>query len=676
MGNATSVVQNFNIQGDGNHFAPSAETASSAVPSLSLNPGLLNPGGKAWVLIDPSLNASDPASLRLMTSADLSTLSQSAIGNSTGFLPTSGMYAISTQETLNVVTNHAISQFEKLYMACELDRDYLDARGVSPESVDIHSYIVYVDCFVGVSARQAASNFQRHVPVITKSGMMQFMTSAQNILQVLGPWERDVRELLTILPTSTTAGKISCDMKSVVNFVGEQLSDTSLCRLYPECAAAAVACRNGGIRWKRVDADEAPSLATNDVAASTMGALANTTPLSEKSNSGEESMRLVNDVSVDIMSSRAPINASIWARTVEPRSYNIRTLRVEEALWLRECQATNGFDVAYMLPDQTTQKHFWLQKGPTVINLEQTGSMMFEVNISGKDYKKNDFDPDNRKLVLLVMQSKIPFESWTVATQIDGIAQVAEVTVHATDSSTPNRKIIGETSLSYLFERETVTTANTEINTYLLCTWQLDDAQTNANNAWPDAWDAITTLTPLTAGTVTVKGTSVDSITPVDLVGSYTPEAISAALPNDAGLILADKAMKLANAITKEDDSVIDESSPFSTPIQGVLAVQQLDNVGTRGARTIQPPSFLKRVASRALHMFLGDPQSILKQTTPVLRDPEVWTGFIQGVRDGIRTKSLSAGVRSVYNNVTATQSVQAWKQGFLTKVQTLFKPS
>nr|WJN23194.1 mu B [Duck reovirus] len=675
MGNATSVVQNFNIQGDGNHFSPSAETTSSAVPSLSLNPGLLNPGGKAWTLINPTLNASDPSSLRLMTSADLSALSQSAIGNSTGLLPTSGMYTVANKETLSVVTNHALSQFEKLQMACELDRDYLDARGVSPESVDIHNYIVYVDCFVGVSARQAASNFQQHVPVITKSRMTQFMTSAQNMLQVLGPWEHDVRELLTILPTSTTAGKITCDMKSVVNFVNDQLSDTNLCRLYPECAASSVAKRNGGIRWKQPDADEAPSLATNDIAASTMGALANTTPLAEKSNSGEESMRLVNDVGVDIICSRAPVSSSVWSRTVEPKSYNIRTLRVEEALWLRECQTSNGFDVQYTLPDQTTHKHFWLQQGSTVINLEQTGSMMFEVNISGKDYKKGTFDPDNQKLVLLVMQSKIPFESWTSAAQITGIAQVAEVTVHAADSSTPGRKIIGETSLSYLFERETVTTANTEVNTYLFCTWQLDDAQSNGDNAWQDAWDGITTLTPLTSGTVTVKGTSVDSVVPTDLVGAYTPEALAAALPNDAGRILANKAIKLADAIKKEDDSVIDESSPFSTPIQGVLAVQQLDTVGTRGVRIVQPPSFLKRVASRALHMFLGDPQSILKQATPVLRDPDVWTGFIQGVRDGIRTKSLSAGVRSVYNNVTATQSVQTWKQGFLTKIQTLFRP-
>nr|AGB67757.1 major outer capsid protein [Muscovy duck reovirus] len=676
MGNATSVVQNFNIQGDGNHFSPSAETTSSAVPSLSLNPGLLNPGGKAWTLIDPTLNASDPSSLRLMTSADLSTLSQSATGNSTGLLPTSGMYTVANKETLSVVTNHALSQFEKLQMACELDRDYLDARGVSPESVDIYNYIVYVDCYVGVSARQAASNFQQHVPVITKSRMTQFMTSAQNMLQVLGPWERDVRELLTILPTSTTAGKITCDMRSVVNFINDQLSDTSLCRLYPECAASAVAKRNGGIRWKTPDTDEAPSLATNDIAASTMGALANTTPLAEKSNSGEESMRLVNDVGVDIICSRAPVSSSVWSRTVEPKSYNIRTLRVEEALWLRECQTSDGFDVQYTLPDQSTQKHFWLQKGSTVINLEQTGSMMFEVNISGKDYKKGTFDPDNQKLVLLVMQSKIPFESWTSAAQITGIAQVAEVTVHAADSSTPGRKIIGETSLSYLFERETVTTSNTEVNTYLFCTWQLDDAQSNGDNAWQDAWDAITTLTPLTSGTVTVKGTSVDSVVPTDLVGAYTPEALAAALPNDAGRILANKAIKLADAIKTEDDSVVDESSPFSTPIQGVLAVQQLDTVGTRGVRIIQPPSFLKRIASRALHMFLGDPQSILKQATPVLRDPDVWTGFIQGVRDGIRTKSLSAGVRSVYNNVTATQSVQTWKQGFLTKIQTLFKPS
>nr|UZY71943.1 major outer capsid protein muB [Muscovy duck reovirus] len=676
MGNATSVVQNFNITGDGNQFSPSAETTSSAVPSLQLSPGVLNPGGKAWTLIDPTLSADDPASLRLMTTRDVPSSLTSTTAAGTGFLPNDGMYALSPVETLTVMTDHAISQFEKLQMACELDRSYLDARGVSPESVNIHNYLVHVRCFVGVSARQASRNYCDDVPVISKSRMTMFMTSVQNVLQVLGPWDKDVRELLTFLPSSTTAGRLNCDMRSVVKFIDDNLSDSSLCRLYPEAAASSVACRNGGIRWRSRDSDDAPSLAVNDVVASTTGGLANTTPLYDKSSSGEESMRLIGDAGVDIACSRAPISASVWSRTVEPRDYNIRTLRVEEALWLRECQTMTGFDVEYQLPDGTTKKHFWIDRGTKVVNLEQTGSMMFSVNVTGKDYKKGSFDPNGKHLVLLLMQSKIPFESWTSHEQIMGIAQVADVPIYAADSSTPNRKIIGETSLSYLFERETVTTANTEINTYLLCTWQLDSKQSDATNAWFDAWDAITTLTPLTSGTVTIKGASVSSVTPTDLVGAYTPEAMAAALPNDAGLILAKKAALIADAIKKEDDSVIDESSPFSVPIQGVLTVQQLETTGVRGVRVIHPPSFLKKLASRAMHMFLGDPASILKQATPVLSDPAVWTGFIQGVRDGIRSKSLSAGIRSVYSHVTAAQSVQSWKQGFLSKVQTFFKPS
>ncbi|QJW82770.1 mu B outer capsid protein [Chatham orthoreovirus] len=675
MGNATSVVQNFNIQGDGNHFSPSAETASSAVPSLSLNPGLLNPGGKAWTLIDPTLDPSDPASLRLMTTADIPQTLESHAPNGTGFLPSSGMYSVVKKETLNVVTDHAIAQFEKLQMACELDREYLDARGVSPESVQFDNYVVYVSCYVGVSARQASRNYRDNVPVISKSRMVNYMTSAQNVLQVLGPWEKDIREVMTMVPSSTPFGKITCDMKSVVAMLDEQLPEINLCRMYPEAAAASLAKRNGGIRWKEPDSDEAPSLATNNVAASTMGALANTIPLAEKSNTTEESMRLVSESSIDMTCSRQPISSSVWARTVEPKTYNIRTLKVEEALWLRQNQANPGFDVTYTLPDGETQKHFWLAKGSTAINLEQTGSMMFEVNIEGKNYKKGTFDPNGKKLVFILMQSKIPFESWTAASQIFGTAQVGEVTVYAADSSTPDAKIIGATSLSYLFERETVTTADTELNTYLICTWQLDSAG-DAENAWVDAWDAATKLTPLTSGTVTVKGATVDQVTPVDLVGSYTPEALNTALPNDAANILALRADKMARAIKNEDDSVIDEASPFSMPIHGVLAVQQKQTEGTRGIKVIQPPSFLKKLASRALHMFLGDPKSILKQATPVLKDPAVWTGFVQGIRDGIRNKSLSAGVRSVYDNVTAVQSVQTWKQGFLTQVQTLFKPS
>nr|QPB10700.1 MAG: mu B outer capsid protein [Cataraqui virus] len=675
MGNATSVVQNFNIQGDGNHFSPSAETASSAVPSLSLNPGLLNPGGKAWTLIDPTLDPNDPASLRLMTTSDIPQTAEANAPNGTGFLPSSGMYALSTKETLSVVTDHALAQFEKLQMACELDREYLDARGVSPESVQFDNYVIYVSCYVGVSARQASRNYRTNVPVISKSRMINYMTSAQNVLQVLGPWEKDIREVMTMVPSSTPFGKISCDMRSVVALLEEQLPDVNLCRMYPEAAAASLAKRNGGIRWKEPDSDEAPSLATNDVAASTMGALANTIPLAEKSNTTEESMRLVSESSIDMTCSRQPISSSVWAKTVEPKTYNIRTLKVEEALWLRQNQADSGFDVTYTLPDGETQKHFWLAKGSTVINLEQTGSMMFEVNIEGKNYKKGSFDPNGKKLVFILMQSKIPFESWTAASQIYGTAQVGEVTVYAADSSTPDAKIIGATSLSYLFERETVTTADTELNTYLLCTWQLDSAG-DAANSWVDAWDASTKLTPLTSGTVTVKGATVDQVTPVDLVGSYSPEALNAALPNDAANILALRADKMARAIKNEDDSIIDEASPFSMPIHGVLAVQQKQTEGTRGVRIIQPPSFLKKIASRALHMFLGDPKSILKQATPVLKDPAVWTGFVQGIRDGIRNKSLSAGVRSVFDNVTAVQSVQTWKQGFLTQVQTLFKPS
>nr|1JMU_A Chain A, PROTEIN MU-1 [Reovirus sp.]1JMU_C Chain C, PROTEIN MU-1 [Reovirus sp.]1JMU_E Chain E, PROTEIN MU-1 [Reovirus sp.]7ELL_A Chain A, Mu1 [Mammalian orthoreovirus 3]7ELL_B Chain B, Mu1 [Mammalian orthoreovirus 3]7ELL_C Chain C, Mu1 [Mammalian orthoreovirus 3]7ELL_D Chain D, Mu1 [Mammalian orthoreovirus 3]7ELL_E Chain E, Mu1 [Mammalian orthoreovirus 3]7ELL_F Chain F, Mu1 [Mammalian orthoreovirus 3]7ELL_G Chain G, Mu1 [Mammalian orthoreovirus 3]7ELL_H Chain H, Mu1 [Mammalian orthoreo len=41
-GNASSIVQTINVTGDGNVFKPSAETSSTAVPSLSLSPGMLN----------------------------------------------------------------------------------------------------------------------------------------------------------------------------------------------------------------------------------------------------------------------------------------------------------------------------------------------------------------------------------------------------------------------------------------------------------------------------------------------------------------------------------------------------------------------------------------------------------------------------------------------------------
>nr|QNN26234.1 muB [Reptilian orthoreovirus] len=674
MGTASSIVQNFNITGDGNSFAPTADQTSSAVPTLSLQPGILNPGGLAFKLIDPTKDPTDPGALALMTTDDLPELVVTDTINAAGALPISGMYLDSKPEKLTVVTEHALEQMRKNESAVEISRPYLSKIAVMPQSTFFTDYIVQIKgCYVGTSATQASRSYVEGPYVITQSRMTTYMSVMATASNALSKWSRAVTEVLNIIPTTTPYGKTECDMRSVVKFLDQVLPEDHLARDYPEEMAETVAKINGGIRWKDELTGTAPSLAINDVAAPTMATLSNTMPLAEKSETTTDSLALVNDADVDLMSCDRPISSTVWARTVDPKAYNIRVLPLEATMWLRTAAQSADFIVNWTVPEDSTTYYIKIMAGARVINLEQTGTMTFTVDLEGKNYKTTNFEPNGKKVALIAMQSKVPFEQWTASSMITGVTMVASETLAAAPSSTPGAAIIAKTALTYIFEREAITVADTEVNTYLFCGFVLTETPTTDNYPWYDVWDAVTTLTPMTTGTVTVNGATVNEVTPTSLIGAYTPTALSAALPNDAGVIMQKRAEKLAKAIKNEDDTVADEASTYSMPIMGVLALQ---NAGTyRNARLSFDPASLLKKASRAFQMFLGNPQSILDMTTPVMKDPAVWRALAQGVRDGIRNKSMGAGVKSIFDKVSATKSVQKWNQGILTQIQTLYPP-
>nr|QNN26256.1 muB [Reptilian orthoreovirus] len=674
MGNASSLVQNFNITGDGNSFAPTADQTSSAVPTLSLQPGILNPGGLAFKLIDPTKDPTDPGALAIMTTEDLPELAITDTNNSAGALPISGMYLDSKPEKLTVVTDHALEQMRKNESAVEISRPYLSRIAVMPQSTFFTDYVVKIKgCYVGASATQASRTYVEGPYVITQSRMTTYMSIMATASNALSKWSRAVTEVLNIIPTTTPYGKTECDMRSIIKFLDQVLPEDHLARDYPEEMAETVAKINGGIRWKDELTGKATSLAINDVAAPTMATLSNTMPLAEKSETTKDSLALMNDADVDLMSCDRPISSTVWARVVNPKSYNIRVLPLEASMWLRTAALTADFVVSWTSPDTSVTHYIKIMHGARVINLEQTGTMTFTVDLEGKNYKTTSLHPKAAPVGLVAMQSKVPFEQWTAASMVIGATMVASEVLVAAQSSTPGASIIAKTALTYIFERETIPLADTEVNTYLFCGFVLTETPTESNYPWYDVWDATTTLTPMTTGTVTVNGSTVNEVVPTSLIGAYTPTAMSAALPNDAGVILQGRAEKLAKAIKNEDDSVADEASTYSMPIMGVLALQ---DAGKPTMRAKFDPVGLLKKASRAFQMFLGNPKSILDMTTPVMKDPAVWRALAQGVRDGIRNKSMGAGVKSIFDKVSATKSVQKWKQGILTQIQTLYPPS
>ncbi|AMU04175.1 mu B [Mahlapitsi orthoreovirus] len=674
MGTASSLVQNFNIYGNGNVFRPTADQVSTAVPTLSLQPGVLNPGGLAWRRINPDVDPTAPGALIQMTTDDIPTASLTCTENASGLVPVNAMYMMLKKEELVVVTDHAIDQMHKLEYAMELSRAYLNEKSILPQSTSFDSYVIRVDCYVGASALQAARNFVRGAPLITRSRMVAYMTAIQNAFEILSDWESDIREAMNLIPSTTPYGATTCDMQSVIKFLDENLPENSLVRLYPQQAADSIARRNGGIRWKDEVTGDVPSLATNTVAAATLGVINNTVPLGEKSDVTSEAMSLVTVVKPDLVTSMRPVSSSVFATTVSPKTYNIRAQPVMEALWLRTAAAGVDMVVGWWSEEHAATHYTVIRPGTKVINLQQTGSMLITVDLVDKDYRTVHFNPDGQTVILLLLQSKIPFEQLTSPTELIGVAQVASVVLSASDSSTEGSAIINNTNLSYLFEREILRGPDTEVNTYLLCGFRTDSQPTKENMPWYDAWDAKTTLTPLTTGEVTLNGAAVPFVTPMSLIGAYTPEAMQGALPNDAGILLAERAMNLAEAIKLEDDSMADEASPFSAPIQGVLAIQQHEP--GEGVKAWLGPFDILRKAARAIQVFLGNPKSVLMQGVPVVSDPNVWIAMVQGIRDGIRNKSLSVGVRTALDNLNAVQSVRTWKSDFLTKVEKYYPPS
>ncbi|ACU68604.1 major outer capsid protein [Broome reovirus] len=673
MGNYSSIVQNYNIRGDGNVFRPTADQRSSAVPTLQLRPGILNPGGLAWRLLEGQTDPTAPGALVQVTTLDYPTLNVCNANNKTGLLPVSGQFIKNVKEEVIVIEQSAICEFQKLQNAIELNRDYLSEQGILPQSANFSDYVVYIDCYVGLSAEQASRNFLRSVPTTTRSRTTAYITIVQAALAQLNKWESALREVMTILPTSTSFGELECDMKSVVAYVDAVLPDDNLCRLYPEQAAAAIAMRTGAVRWKDTTTGDTPLQASNSITSVTQSVIGNAVPLGEKSDASIESLALVAKSNPDLVCSDRPTMGSVWSMLVPSKDYNIRAIPVLEAMWLRTTGDKVGFDISWEEKAFNNTYHIAIRTGMKALFLDEISSCVLSVDFKDKNYTTPQFNPSGKVVSLLVLSSKLPLEQITKPDDIMGIVEVSNVTLRAAPSSTQGASVIATTSLTYVFERE-VLPIDKSVHSYLLCMFRSNEPTNATNYPWFDAWDANTTISMLTAGEVTLNGVVTDTIVPTSLIGAYTPEVLASALPNDAGEIMTARAQILAEAIKREDDTMVDEASPFSAPILGQLALQT-KTIGVGSIRGWDPPRWLKQ-ASRALQMFLGNPKSILSVTTPVLKDPNVWVGLAQGVYDAISTKSMSAGWRKAADRLNAAQSVRQWKQKVLGKIQKGFPPS
>nr|ADY80536.1 mu 1 [Mammalian orthoreovirus 3] len=672
MGNASSIVQTINVTGDGNVFKPSAETSSTAVPSLSLSPGMLNPGGVPWIAVGDETSVTSPGALRRMTSKDIPETAIINTDNSSGAVPSESALVPYIDEPLVVVTEHAITNFTKAEMALEFNREFLDKMRVLSVSPKYSDLLTYVDCYVGVSARQALNNFQKQVPVITPTRQTMYVDSIQAALKALEKWEIDLRVAQTLLPTNVPIGEVSCPMQSVVKLLDDQLPDDSLIRRYPKEAAVALAKRNGGIQWMDVSEGTVMNEAVNAVAASALAPSASAPPLEEKSKLTEQAMDLVTAAEPEIIASLVPVPAPVFAIPPKPADYNVRTLRIDEATWLRMIPKSMNTPFQIQVTDNTgTNWHLNLRGGTRVVNLDQIAPMRFVLDLGGKSYRETSWDPNGKKVGFIVFQSKIPFELWTAASQIGQATVVNYVQLYAEDSSFTAQSIIATTSLAYNYEPEQLNKTDPEMNYYLLATFIDSAAITPTNMTQPDVWDALLTMSPLSAGEVTVKGAVVSEVVPADLIGSYTPESLNASLPNDAARCMIDRASKIAEAIKIDDDAGPDEYSPNSVPIQGQLAISQLET--GYGVRIFNPKGILSKIASRAMQAFIGDPSTIITQAAPVLSDKNNWIALAQGVKTSLRTKSLSAGVKTAVSKLSSSESIQNWTQGFLDKVSAHF---
>ncbi|AEK86193.1 outer shell protein [Baboon orthoreovirus] len=673
MGAGSSVVQHFEVYGDGNVFSPDARQATSAVPQLDLNIGDINPGGICFTLVSGARDPSSAGALRRLTTRDVS---QQAFRDQTHRISNDDEFLSDNTEVYFALTEHAIEQFGKLENACEIDRAYLNANGLLTTTFQLRHYYYTHSCYVGVSAEQAAKNFVKDAKIMSSRQLISYFSAVQNALTALAQWEVSIRQVMNLIPMTTPFGSTKCDMTSVVQFLDANLPEEHPVRYFPYEAALSISRRNGGIRFKD-KRGETLSNAVNAVSSAAGAPLSNALSPAYKSSIARQALNDLDVADIDVLSSSRPIASSVLARSMEPQQYNIRALPASSTMWLRQLYQNVSFEVGWENTETHTRHYFEIKFGTKAIHLNSMGSMNVLVNYGNKSYSAPGFDPDHKQVYLLLVQSKIPFEDWKRAEDIIAILPLASTTLHAEEGSFYNTKLLDETALNVLFEKELIAESGDEVNSYMLCTFVSDQGRVGGNAITPfaDAWDANTTFFPLTLGDVSVNGTSTHRVTPSVLFGSYTPDILHSALPNEAGLIIGRRMARVAGAIKADDSTNPGEVSVYSTPITGRLILQQSRAQNVRGTAMPHHKGALFKLGSRALHMFMGRPESVMLSQTPIVRDSSVMVGLLQGARDGLRNKSISAEPKISNDSIGAMRSVQLLHQGLLNEVQTLYPP-
>ncbi|ABV01044.1 VP4 [American grass carp reovirus] len=647
MGNVQTSTNVYNIDGNGNTFAPSSQMASTASPAIDLKPGVLNPTGKLWQTMGTGAPSADSLVLVVDNKGEYTYLSENM------------------RETLNKAVTD-VNMWQPLFQATK--------SGCGP--VVLANFTTISTGYVGATADDAFSNgLVSNGPFLATMHIMELQKTIAARMRDVAIWQKHLDTAMTLMTPDVSAGDVTCKWRSLLEFAQDILPLDNLCRSYPNEFYTVAAQRYPAIRPGQPDTQVAlpQPHPLGEVAGSFNAPTSEVGSLVGAGAALSDAISTLASKDLDLVEADTPLPVSVFTPSLAPRTYRPAFIDPQDAAWIAQWNGDANIRIitTYQSTDYTVQ----LGPGPTrVIDMNAMIDAKLTLDVSGTilPFQENN-DLSSAIPAFVLIQTKVPLHSVTQASDVEGITVVS-----AAESSAINLSVnvrgdprFDMLHLHAMFERETIAGIP---YIYGIGTFLIPSITSSSSFCNPTLMDGELTVTPLLLRETTYKGAVVDTVTPSEVMANQTSEEVASALANDAVLLVSGQLERLATVVGDVIPIASGEDDAATSAIVGRLAIEATMRA-RHGGDTRALPNFgqLWKRAKRAASMFASNPALALQVGVPVLADSGILSALTSGVSTAIRTGSLGKGVSDASSKLNARQSLTLARKTFFKKVEELW---
>ncbi|AQU42729.1 VP5 [Fall chinook aquareovirus] len=647
MGNVQTSTSVYNINGDGNSFAPTSEMVASASPAIDLKPGVLNPNGKLYVLSGSSAPSPDNLVLYVTQKGDYSYI------------------VTNTHDTLSKAALESNS-WEPLFTVTR--------TGCGP--LQLSDYTSHHSGYVGANADDAFANG----PVdegefISSTDLKNFKTTLANRMQSVAEWSQYLDQAMSLLTPDIMAGTAGCKWKSVLEFLTSILPLDNLVLTYPNEFYTVAVGKYPALKPGTTPSSPPPSAGPLGEIASVMNAASSSVGLMNGSSAVlAAAMDKIAAKNLDLISSDSPLPVATFTPSLAPRSYRPAFIKQDDAHWISVMNPT----AIIRVKTEVSAAHYTVQIGPgptKMLDMNRMIDSTLLLDISGAHIDFMD-NPDYSSAVpaIVLLETRVPYDEVQLAADIVGVSAIAAASLAVINMNVNVRgkSFIEMQHLQATFERETIVG---KPYVYGFGCLLLASATASSNFKNPTLMDGELTVTPILLRETTYKGDVVDSIIPSDIMGNQTTEELAVALANDAVVLMENNLSEIAKVIGDVVPVASDVNEAATSAVVSRLAIAETMSVRARSGNPRAFPDFsaLWSKAKRAASLFVSNPKAVLQAGVPILASSGVIDAMTSAIGTTVRTGSIGKGVQDAVSVLRARNSITRLRQGFFKKVEELW---